>query len=84
MMCDGCGNETLVVRYSNQRGFVCHPCIPSEEKPASTLSPHVLQKEGNRYKPKMTRAEAMHIKTRRLRPDGEVRPDRRWDTKAYD
>lgn len=84
MFCDGCGVETLIVRYSKQKGFVCFPCIPPDEKAKSSSNPHLLQKAGNRHKPKMTHAEAMHIKTRRLRPDGEIRPDRRWDTKDYD
>lgn len=76
-----CGNFATRLRISG--GYLgCDECLP----PPMPKNPSVIShtRGENKVNRKMSHAEIQHIRTRKIRPDGMIRPDKRWDTKEYD
>jgi hypothetical protein len=80
MKCDKCGEEVLRMTFRKD-GFGCEFCLPVDGQ--FGRAPGMIVKGENKYAPKMTHNEIMHIKTRRVGPDGRVHSAKRYETKDY-
>lgn len=77
--CDFCGVPASRIHYMKS-GWACGDCyVP----PRQQTNVHLGQKGLNKYNKKMTYGDIMHIKTRRIAPDGIVRSHPRWETKEW-
>ena len=77
--CPMCSKETRVLVYGDKdRG--CPDCVTIKDRGfALGHSTYAMTNAG-----KITHADAMRIKTNRLRSDGEYKPDRRWRSSRPD
>ena len=72
-ICDNCNSETWK-KIATDEGLKCPVCHKSQRHGGALL--HVRGE--NQHKPKLTHAEIMNIKTRKIGPDGMSHPDPRW------
>jgi hypothetical protein len=79
MICDGCEGETGRLRAVGS-DWLCKTCLGGNlDRP----SVGIVVRGVNKYAPKMTHNEKMHIKTRHIGKDGMVHSHPRYETKDW-
>lgn len=78
MECPGCGRDTHKLVFDSSGGG-CEFCI----KAPSVDVGGVVVRGVNKYKPKMSHNEMMHISTRHIGTDGKIHSAPRYETKDY-
>lgn len=79
MTCDNCKSETHKL-ICGKDGIRCPSCYQAE---ASSREAWMFRSAGNKWAPKMTHADRMHITTRHIGPEGRVISHPKWETKDY-
>ncbi len=75
-VCDGCKCETWTLVY-REAGRFC-PACKDEATSKGTYIKRMAPESMRKHKPKMSYAEYMNLKTRKVGWDGRTRPNRRW------
>lgn len=78
MICDNCLDDRPdKIMYMGDGTWSCPKC--ARKRPASSVG-YTKVMVGNKWHPSMTYAMQQNVATRKVRSDGKIRPDPKWQS----